>query len=374
MVGSSSVLGNRRLKATGKAVIPMSSISAKLLRWYDANRRELPWRVAPGEDVDPYRVWVSEIMLQQTTVATITSYFGNFVARWPTIEKLAEASLDEILHAWQGLGYYSRAHNLHKCAREVVANWGGTFPRDEAYLRSLTGIGPYTAAAISAIAYGHKATPVDGNVERVMARLHAVETPLPKAKLEIRHLAESLTPEQRAGDFAQAMMDLGALVCRPKAPNCSACPLKTTCLGRKGGDAARFPVRRPKKPRPTRYGTLFWLVREDGAVSVRRRPEKGLLGGMMEFPSTPWSEVRSVPSIAADHAPVNADWLPLDGTVEHVFTHFRLVLEICTASVAKACPENVQWCRPSDFDGLALPTVMKKVARHMAAIRAGHES
>ena len=348
-------------------------VAAALLAWYDAHARALPWRSRPGTPApDPYRVWLSEVMLQQTTVAAVGPYFEKFTRTWPTVHDLAAADDAAVMAAWAGLGYYARARNLLACARAVSAL--GAFPDSEDGLRALPGLGAYTAAAVAAIAFGRHAVVVDANVERVVARLFAIDVPLPAARPAIRAATVTITPTACAGDFAQAMMDLGAIVCRPKAPDCSACPLKTNCLGRKGGDAARFPVRPPKKSRPTRYGTLFWLVREDGAVSVRRRPEKGLLGGMMEFPSTPWSELRLGPSVVADHAPVNADWLPLDGTVEHVFTHFRLVLEICTASVEKTCPDNMQWCRPSDFDGLALPTLMKKVARYMASIRTGHES
>ncbi len=353
-------------------------MSARLLAWYDANARDLPWRVKPGrakpgrensgEKADPYRIWLSEIMLQQTTVATVTSYFGNFVARWPTINDLAAADLDDVLHAWQGLGYYSRARNLHKCAIAVVTVHGGSFPASEAELATLPGIGPYTAAAVAAIAFGEKATPVDGNIERVVSRLSAIETPLPKAKPEIHRIAETLTPDQRAGDFAQAMMDLGATVCRPKAPDCGNCPLGNGCAARGSDDPARFPIRAPKKARPTRHGVVFWLQRPDGAVLVRRRPERGLLGGMMEFPSTPWEELPpAAPEIEA-YAPMDADWRELPGRVEHIFTHFRLHLTVIGGQTTHE-GDNMRWCQPDDFGGLALPTAMKKVARHVAAAR-----
>ena len=343
----------------------VAAIAQKLLKWYDAHRRDLPWRAAPGEKPDPYRVWLSEIMLQQTTVATVIGYYGDFVARWPKVEDLAKAELDDVLHAWQGLGYYSRARNLHKCARQVTGEHGGIFPETEAELVKLPGVGPYTSAAIAAIAYGRKATPVDGNIERVMARLHAIETPLPAAKPEIRTIAEGLTPEQRAGDFAQALMDLGATVCRPKAPDCDVCPLEADCVARMGGEAGRYPLRAPKKPKPTRFGVVYWLEREDGAVLVQRRPESGLLGGMMEFPSTPWGDSLPDADGIVDHAPMPTDWQRIEGDVEHVFTHFRLCLGILFGRT-NSDGGNHRWCHPKDFASLALPTVMKKVARRVA--------
>ena len=345
---------------------PVQALSKKLLAWYDTHRRDLAWRATPGETPDPYRVWLSEIMLQQTTVATVTSYFVDFVARWPKIDDLAAAELDDILHAWQGLGYYSRARNLHKCAKIVLSDHGGVFPETEATLATLPGIGPYTAAAVAAIAFGLKATPVDGNIERVMARLYAINTPLPKAKAEIKRCAEKLTPDSRAGDFAQALMDLGATVCRPKVADCDVCPMVGSCKAHNGGDPQRYPLRTPKKPRPTRHGVVFWLQRGDGAVLVQRRTESGLLGGMMEFPSTPWIETSTNAPAIDNHAPAKADWRALPGEVVHVFTHFRLVLKV-QCGVISSGGDNRRWCKPEDFGTLALPTVMKKVARHVAS-------
>ncbi len=350
-------------------------VSAKLLKWYDANARELPWRVTPGSAAtpDPYRVWLSEIMLQQTTVATVTPYFGDFMARWPDVTALAAADMDDVLHAWQGLGYYARARNLLKCARVVADELGGRFPETEAELRRLPGIGPYTAAAIAAIAFGLRATPVDGNIERIVARLYMIETPLPDAKGEIKACAERLTPARRPGDFAQAMMDLGATLCRPKAPDCARCPLSTDCRARRAGTAEAYPRRLPKAPRPTRLGVVYWLERADGAVMVRRREEQGLLGGMMEFPSTPWTEAVPDDGMVSEHAPVATAWRPLAGEVEHVFTHFRLVLRVLKGQAGngkagnRGLTDNARWCRPDDFGTLALPTVMKKVARLVAA-------
>jgi A/G-specific adenine glycosylase len=322
----------------------------ELLAWFAKARRDLPWRARPGEHPDPYRVWLSEIMLQQTTIAAVDGYFRRFVARWPDVDALARASLDEVLHAWQGLGYYARARNLHRCAKIVSETMGGEVPSDEESLRALPGIGPYTAAAIAAIAFDRKATALDGNVERVMARLHAVETELPKAKPELRRHAQALTPARNAGDYIQAVMELGQTICTPKSPSCLLCPWRNRCAAHARGIAAILPRRAAKPERPLRRATVYWAVREDGAVLLQRRPENGLLGGMMEFPSTP---------------PCPARWKTLPGTVEHGFTHFRLVIEIRAARVAGR--DEGTWCAPEKFDTLALPTVMKKVARHALA-------
>ena len=257
-------------------------LQRSLLDWYDRHRRILPWRAARGATADPYHVWLSEIMLQQTTVVTVGPYFQDFIARWPSVMDLAAASLDDVLHAWQGLGYYARARNLHKCAQVVAADLGGKFPEDEADLRALPGIGAYTAAAIAAIAFARPATVVDGNVERVIARLRRVETPLPPAKPELTRLAAELTPARRPGDYAQAIMDLGATVCMPRNPACDRCPWHADCAARAAGVADELPRKLPKKERPTRRGVAFWTVRRDGSVLLRRRPESGLLGGMME--------------------------------------------------------------------------------------------
>ncbi len=338
------------------------TLTHRLLRWYDAHRRVLPWRALPGETPDPYRVWLSEIMLQQTTVATVIGYYGDFLARWPSLDDLAAADLDAVLHAWQGLGYYSRARNLHKCAIQVATEHGGRFPDQVVDLAKLPGIGPYTAAAIAAIAFGRPVAPVDGNIERVICRLDAISTELSKAKAEIRRRAEALSPATRPGDFAQALMDLGATICRPKSPLCADCPLAADCRARVQGNPQAYPVRAAKKPRPTRYGTVYWIERSDGAVLMQRRPESGLLGGMMEFPSTPWRELRD----DADEAPIVADWRAVSGPVVHVFTHFRLELEILVGLTKDDEPEGI-WARPEAFADYALPTVMKKVAASVAA-------
>ncbi|MBI2977956.1 MAG: A/G-specific adenine glycosylase [Rhodospirillales bacterium] len=354
------------------------SVRRRLLRWYDRHRRELPWRAPPGGTPDPYRVWLSEIMLQQTTVATVAAYFRRFVARWPTVAALAADDLDQVLHAWQGLGYYARARNLHKCARIVAGGMDGRFPESEAALRKLPGIGAYTAAAIAAIAFGKKATPVDGNVERVTARLYAVPMPLPAGKKRLRALAAGLTPRRRTGDFAQAMMDLGATICTAKAPACDACPLLSDCRAGRTGRAARYPARAAKKPRPVRHGTVFWAVRGDGQVLLRRRPPKGLLGGMMEIPSTAWRDKAWTADEAAREAPLAGDWRRLEGEVRHTFTHFHLRLSVLAARVDGPAPKGALWCPPKRFSDHALPTVMKKVAGHAArettTAPAGHSS
>ncbi len=358
----------------------VSSIRRRLLRWYDAQRRDLPWRAGPGEKPDPYKVWLSEIMLQQTTVATVKGHFGDFVARFPTLQALARADRDAVLHAWQGLGYYARARNLHKCARVVADVWGGRFPETEDELKTLPGIGDYTAAAVAAIAFGRKTMPVDANIERVTARLYAIADPWPKGRKRISELARGLTSNSRPGDFAQAMMDLGATLCRSRAPDCGACPLRSGCLARAGGTPERFPVKPARKARPVRYGMVFWAVRDDGNVLLRQRPDKGLLGGMMEIPSTEWRLSAWTADEAASAAPVRAHWRALDGVVSHTFTHFHLQLVVLAARVGARAGARASegpargkgngggkggvWCPPGRFSDHALPTVMKKVARH----------
>jgi A/G-specific adenine glycosylase len=333
---------------------------AALLAWYDRHRRNLPWRSPPGTWPDPYRVWLSEIMLQQTTVATVGPYFDRFVARWPDISALAAASLDDVLQLWQGLGYYARARNLHACARAVVDRHGGVFPEEPAALRALPGIGDYTAAAIAAIAFDRRAAAIDGNVERVVARLYAVPDPLPTAKPRLRALASALVPEQRAGDFAQALMDLGATICMPRRPRCVLCPWRVCCAAAASGVAEALPVQAAKPERPLRYGVAFWLARPDGAVLLRRRPEKGLLGGMTEIPSTSWrGEPWTLPEAVAI-APAAAEWSPLPGTVRHGFTHFRLELAILAA---RGIADGT-WSQVDRLGEHALPTLMKKVVRH----------
>ena len=345
---------------------PSPGPASELLAWYDAHARVLPWRAPPGFAVDPYRVWLSEIMLQQTTVQAVKAYFEKFVALWPTVEALAAAPLDDVLKAWAGLGYYARARNLHACAKEVASRFGGRFPETEEALRSLPGIGPYTAGAIAAIAFGGRHAAVDGNVERVISRFYAIETPLPDSKPLIREKAQALVPERRAGDFAQAMMDLGATICTPREPNCLICPWAPDCQGRISGLAPSLPRKKPKKQVPLRQGTAFWIEREDGAVLLRRRPEKGLLGGMMEVPSTAWGQPPVSPE---SEAPLAARWRALPGKVEHTFTHFHLELSVWRA-VAISDGElrdegDYRWTARHELSGEALPTVMRKVVAHV---------
>ncbi len=337
----------------------MTATPQALLAWYDAHRRDLPWRAPPGERAGPYRVWLSEIMLQQTVTAAAAPYFQRFVARWPEVEALAAASLDEVLQAWQGLGYYARARNLHAAARIVAREHGGRFPDSEAGLRVLPGVGAYTAAAIAAIAFDRRATVVDGNVERVMARLFRIETPLPAARKAIREAAAGLTPDERPGDYAQAVMDLGATVCLPRRPRCGACPWSEACLARAAGIAETLPVKAPKRRRPVRRGIAYWTEDGAGRVLLRRRPESGLLGGMMEVPSGPWVEEGPPP----EAPPVKGAWRPLDAVARHGFTHFILELGVRTGRSEEAAPEDCVWAPIDALDDYALPTAMKKVVR-----------
>lgn len=333
-----------------------------MLGWYDFHARELPWRVGPaarrsGVRPDPYRVWLSEIMLQQTTVATVKAYFERFTARWPTVEALAASPLEEVLKEWAGLGYYARARNLHKCALSVARDHGGAFPDTVEALRQLPGIGPYTSAAIAAIAFDRPATVVDGNIERVVSRLVAIREPLPGAKNAIHSAAAELTPRERAGDYAQAMMDLGATVCTPRGPACGICPLMEICEGRRAGIAASLPVKVPRKAKPTRFGVAYVAVREDGAILLARRPEKGLLGGMMEAPGSAWTEGEA----PASTAPIRAEWREA-GEARHTFTHFHLRLAVRrTDAPMDAAPTVGRWLPHEEALGEALPTVMKKV-------------
>jgi A/G-specific adenine glycosylase len=339
------------------------AIAAPLLAWYGRHARTLPWRVGPkargrGIKPDPYRVWLSEIMLQQTTVAAVKPYFDDFLARWPTVADLAAAPRDEVMKAWAGLGYYARARNLKACAETIAREHDGRFPETEDTLKALPGIGPYTAAAIAAIAFDAPAAVVDGNIERVIARLFAIATPLPAAKKEIRARQAELTPTKRAGDYAQAMMDLGAAICTPKKPACSLCPLTDACAARAEGRQEAYPVKAAKTERPTRHGTAYVAVRTDGAILLRQRGDKGLLGGMTEVPGSAWTSARPP---AAD-APFPADWRDVPATVVHVFTHFRLELTIFRADVAKSkrAPKGMWWASPGELPGEALPSVMKK--------------
>jgi A/G-specific adenine glycosylase len=336
-----------------------------LLEWYDAHGRVLPWREksSPARAPDPYKIWVSEIMLQQTTVAATIPYFTRFMAAFPDLKSLAQAPLEEVLRLWAGLGYYARARSLHRAAQALAAL--GNYPQDEAGWRRLPGIGPYTGAAIAAIAYDQPANVVDGNVERVMARLHAVEAPLPGAKAQLRELAGALVGVERPGDYAQALMDLGATICTPRSPNCPACPWAIWCRGLATGAPARFPLKSPKAARPHRQGIAFALLRKD-AVFLIRRPPRGLLGAMPALPSTPWREEGWDLGEALAHAPSQAHWRPL-GDVAHVFTHFSLTLSVWTASGDTSI--EGAWTPIETLPSAGLPSVFAKAAALILADR-----
>jgi len=333
-----------------------------LLAWYDRHRRRLPWRAEPGEPAQPYRVWLSEIMLQQTTVAAVGPYYRRFLEIWPTVEALAAAPSETLMREWAGLGYYARARNLQACARAVVAEHDGRFPDAEEALRRLPGIGAYTAAAVAAIAFGRRAVVVDGNVERVVSRLFRLEVALPAAKPAIRALTDRLTPAERSGDFAQAMMDLGATICTPRRPACALCPWRAACAGHSVGDQERFPLKTPKKPRPLRRGAAFVLRRTDGALLVRRRPEKGLLGGMLEVPNSDWVAGAGLPE-HPDDAPFPARWQRLPEPARQGFTHFELELAVFAAEAPPgvAPPPGHAWLPAGEIAGAGFPTVMRKV-------------
>ncbi|MDH2348336.1 A/G-specific adenine glycosylase [Bradyrhizobium sp. SSUT77] len=363
------------LKAKSEPVQPETpSRPLALLQWYDRHRRRLPWRAAPGEASDPYRVWLSEIMLQQTTVKAVGPYFEKFVARWPDVTALGRASQDDVLRMWAGLGYYSRARNLHACAVAVMREHGGAFPDTEAGLRALPGIGPYTAAAIAAIAFDRRTMPVDGNIERVVSRLFAVEEELPQAKPLIQQLAATLLADSRAGDeksragdSAQALMDLGSSICTPKKPACSLCPLNDDCTARAQHTQETFPRKAPKKTGTLRRGAAFVVTRGDELL-VRSRPEKGLLGGMTEVPGSAWLAGQE-DTIAKQQAPELkglSRWQRKVGVVTHVFTHFPLELVVYTAKTEARtrAPAGMRWVPIATLADEALPNVMRKVIAH----------
>ncbi|NJM31314.1 MAG: A/G-specific adenine glycosylase [Rhizobiales bacterium] len=321
---------------------PNHGLAAGLLRWYGRHARSLPWRAPGSRRPNPYHVWLSEIMLQQTTVAAVIPYFQKFTARWPGIGDLAAASLDDVLAAWAGLGYYARARNLHACAKTIAGKFGGQFPENEDGLLALPGIGPYTAAAIAAIAFGRSAAAVDGNVERVISRLDAIETPLSQAKSAITSRVLDLVPAMRPGDFAQALMDLGATVCTPRTPRCELCPWTLACKAKARGMAEILPRKAAKKKAPVRFGHVFWLERSDGTVLLRRRPEIGLLGGMLEFPGSEWMEgARRSPN---GSAPADISWKRIPGSVQHTFTHFKLELIVHQGMINS--PSGGLWLHP----------------------------
>jgi A/G-specific adenine glycosylase len=369
-MSSPAIAKTRRSEAASEA----AGRPARLLEWYDRHRRRLPWRPLPGVSADPYSVWLSEIMLQQTGVKTVGPYFEKFRARWPDVTSLGRASLDEVLRMWAGLGYYSRARNLHACAVAVMRDHGGVFPDTEQGLRALPGIGPYTAAAISAIAFGRRTMPVDGNIERVVSRLFAVEEPLPQAKPLIQKLATTLLgasgagdEKSRAGDSAQALMDLGASICTPKKPACALCPLNEDCVSRARGDQETFPRKVAKKTGALRRGAAFIVTRGDQLL-VRTRPEKGLLGGMTEVPGSSWLAAQDDKTALKQAPEVKgiARWHRKAGIVTHVFTHFPLELVVYTARAGPraAAPAGMRWVPIATLAGEALPNVMRKAIAH----------
>ena len=331
-------------------------LSSKLIVWYDANARVLPWREKPGKKADPYRVWLSEIMLQQTTVAAVKDYYIKFIRIWPTVFDLAAAETEDVMKAWAGLGYYARARNLHACAKAIAAAGGG-FPKTLDGLQALPGIGPYTAGAIAAIAFDVPVAAVDGNVDRVVSRYYAIEQPLPSSKPRIRELAQALVPQSRAGDFAQAMMDLGATICTPKSPSCGDCPWTDDCAGRTKGIAASLPLKAAKQKVPTRYGHVYWIENARGDVLVRTRATKGLLGGMTEFPSSDWVDGKRIKF----SAPFDAEWKKMTGLVEHTFTHFHLELNVWKTQVSEPVLDG-RFVKRKKLSTEALPSLMRKVA------------
>ena len=339
---------------------------ADLLQWYDRHRRVLPWRARAGERPDPYRVWLSEVMLQQTTARAVAPYYARFLERFPTVAQLAAAPLDDVLKLWAGLGYYARARNLHACARAVIERHDGRFPDTEQALLTLPGIGAYTAAAIAAIAFDRHASPVDGNIERVIARLFAVEDELPGAKPRVRALAVLLTPQLRAGDFAQAMMDLGATICTPKRPACAICPWVHACAARARGDQESFPRKQPKRTGELRRGAAFVALRADGRILLRTRAAAGLLGGMTEVPTTEWAQDFDDLTALRDAPSMKVEWRRVPGTVTHTFTHFPLELVVYAAQVPARtrAPRGMRWVALNELPETALPSVMRKVISH----------
>jgi A/G-specific adenine glycosylase len=337
--------------------------AARLLAWYDSHRRTLPWRAPKGRRADPYRVWLSEVMLQQTTVQAVGAYYRKFLTLWPDVKALAAARQDEVLAAWAGLGYYARARNLHAAAKVVAGEMGGKFPLTAETLRALPGVGSYTAGAISAIAYDEKQAAMDANAERVIARLYAVQTPMPKAKTELHLLGMALVPK-RAGDFAQALMDLGSAICTPKRPACPNCPLSADCKARKLGIQEQLPVKAPKMVRPLNRGAAFVARDRTGAVLLVKRPDKGLLASMLEPPLGAWSENFPSTAKALKQAPFEAVWKKRPGIVRHGFTHFELEIEVYVADFANRPKFKGEWVPADRLGSVALPTVMRKIVEH----------
>jgi A/G-specific adenine glycosylase len=348
-------------KAKQKAIV------ARTLRWWDRNRRALAWRAAPGETADPYRVWLSEVLLQQTTAQAATPYYQAFTAKWPRVEDLAAAPIEAVVGAFAGLGYYSRARNLHACAKEI-ARRGGRFPTEEADLRDLPGVGAYTAAAIAAIAFGRQTAPVDGNIARVLARLIALDAPLARARGEIEAVARMLAPGRRAGDLAQALMDIGATICRPRNPDCSSCPLARDCAAFRTGKPEAYPRRAEAKAKPRREGAVYFARRSDGAFLARRRPPHGLLASTVELPGTPWTGEGPRGELA-NLGPVAVIWRRLPGTVEQAFTHFALTLTVYAGAFEGGAPAGHFWVTPEALAEAGFSSAMRKAVEHALKVR-----
>ncbi|HEX2580974.1 MAG TPA: A/G-specific adenine glycosylase [Dongiaceae bacterium] len=340
---------------------PQDKIVRALLRWYDRHKRVLPWRSPRGQKPDPYRVWLSEIMLQQTNVAKVRPYFEHFLSRWPNVASLARADLEEVLHAWQGLGYYARARHLLACAQAVCAHHGGVFPERYEELRSLPGIGSYTAGAICAIAYGQSRVAIDANVERVLARLFRCES-----RAGIEAWADRVMDTKRPGDLLQAMMDLGASLCQARTTDCDDCPLQKHCMAYAEGEVRAYPRKKPRQPRPERHGIAFWMQDPHGRVALRRRPPKGLLGGLMEVPGTPWRAHAYTEEEMAAQAPLQASWSRIEGRATHVFTHFALHTTIYACRVPRVLP-GYEWVSMDELSAHALSSLTKKIIARVRA-------
>lgn len=353
------------MKTSTEKQWPVAKFRLDLLAWYDAQGRTLPWRIRPddrraGAIADPYEVWLSEIMCQQTTVVSAAPYWRKFLKKWPTVQDLALAPRDDVLAAWAGLGYYARARNLHKCANILVDQFDGKFPQTEAELLKLPGIGPYTAAAIACICFDEPATVVDGNVERVVSRLYKIDDPLPKSKPKLRQCAREITDPNRPGDYAQAIMDLGATVCKPKNPKCTDCPWSFGCLAYAADQVVDYPKKMPKKKRPTRHGAVFYLE-DKGRILLNQRPDKGLLGGMMELPGTDWTDEPLPVEDLLLQAPIARNWQAIETGIVHVFTHFTLKLQVFSS--AGSYKSDGVWAHLSELEKFAIPTVMMKAIK-----------
>lgn len=346
----------------------LRSATLSLLNWYDRNKRDFPWRSHFGDKPDVYNIWLSEIMLQQTRTVTVCSYYEDFLNQWPTIQELATATQHDVLKAWAGLGYYTRARNLHACAKIVAQKYGGIFPKTEEELMALPGIGLYTANAIMAIGYNQPSTVVDGNVRRVISRLYRIDVPLPANSPKIRALAASLTSLRRPGDYAQAIMDLGATICKPRKPNCQKCPWKNICKAWSDGNPENYPKRKLKGKNRRRYGIIYWIERSDGAIVLRKRPEKGMLAGMIEIPNTEWQDRKLSERSVRTQSPLPISWEPIVGQITHSFSHFDLELEIISAK-SEIKPEGTFWCSRKNLRSEAFPRLMVKVVEHVEKIR-----